>query len=267
MKTNHSNLNGSISHSNKQTNVSNEVLRVDVEKVTHLLNFMTMPDRPNSSIYIAKTDCMRGPDLKNMIFIDDDLTTEQVSVDGIIVGKTYVVSDKKGNILLGIIKRRPKAQYVYVHSQNLSTVKLALAEVATIDLVYKVGRRVMSDDQLTQICQYEEWHDQTFSADQIKMIDFYLKEYSPNRPEQSEDPFILAKQANGPGIPLLTSRQLYPSEMVLEAIDANTPNERRAQILDAFKRGYKVMQELDVPAYRILFVQYDHLPKIQIWFD
>jgi hypothetical protein len=100
--------------------------------------------------------------------------------------------------------------------------------------------------------------------EQLKMIAAYLNQPSSKSAiDKDFDP----PQSGPKGIPMLTARQLFPTEMAKEALNAKTSEPRRCQILDAFRRGYEVMKELDVPAYRILFVQYDYTPKIQIWFD
>jgi len=153
------NIKENNSTADKLRNDQGKGLRVDAEKLTTLLNFMAMPDRPNSSIFIVKTDCMRGADLRNMIFVDDDLTTELVSSNSIIPGKTYVVVDVKGNVYLGIIKRRPKAQYIYIHSQNLPLAKVRLSEIESINKVYRLGRRIMSDEDLAELIRLEDEFD------------------------------------------------------------------------------------------------------------
>lgn len=141
---------------NKLNNDLGKGLRVDAEKLAKLLNFITIPDRPNSSVFIAKTDCMRGSDLRTMICTDDDLTTELISRAEIVPGKTYIVADNNGNVFLGIIKRRPKAQFIYVHSQNLPLAKVPLSEIESINKVYRLGRRIMSDEDLVELIRLED---------------------------------------------------------------------------------------------------------------
>lgn len=228
--------------------------------------------RPNSSVYDVITDKMQAAD-KDAVFPKDDLTAVPVFVAEIKNGKLYIVEDCKGNIYLGSAKskRRGDTLKLAVLNPNYEPPLIPIKDIKRVSLVYSRGRQVMSDERLAELCKYEAEYESMFTADQMEMIDLFLKEtygnQQPAGPNEFDD-LLKNSTGNGKGIPVLKSKQLFPKDMVAEAQDPATTKERRAQIMMAFSKGYQIMQKHGFPAYRILFVEYEHLRnEIIIWVD
>lgn len=225
--------------------------------------------RPNSSFYEVVTDKMEAAG-SEAVFQKDELTAAPVLISEVQKGKLYIVKDCHGNIYLGRAKGkryRDTLTLVALNPKYEPTV-IPVKEITFISQAYSLARQIITDEQLAEIAQMEAEHDAMFSPEQMEMIDSFLREnYGDQLPPS--DPFEAIRDRVGKfGIPIISSKQLFPKDMLAEAQNPATTKDRRAQIMLAFSKGYKVVQEHGWPARRIMFIQYEHLNnEILIWVD
>lgn len=233
------------------------------------LNYSPVMPNPVYNIYTVRSNSMVRAkftidNMRDVIWPKTDLRAESIPVSMITAGHIYIVTDSAGNTFLAKINSVNPGQSIRLQFLNpgCKDVLLRRADITSVAIVYMRITHSMTDEELDELDQLDNDANQAFifTSDEIAMMDEYIR-YN----QQTADDDAALNTLSQIDIPMFNSTQLSPIDMIAEAKNVNTTKERRAQILDAFKRGYNCMQEFHVPAYRVIFLQ--DADSISVWFD
>ena len=129
----------------------------DTTKLANLPTDTTLyiPIVAGSALYRVENDKMLALH-RNAILKGDLITVAPVALNKLQSGKTYVVTDLKGNTFIGLVGRSADGIKVYPRNSAYPVVKLAVTDISVIEQVYKIQRDVMSDIDLEQLIKDED---------------------------------------------------------------------------------------------------------------